>query len=100
MNYVDRPAWVQGFFYAHIAGGGVALLLSPVQLSARLRARAPRWHRSSGRVVLSAILVGGVAGLVLAPFNMAGPVGTAGFGLLAALWLTFADVVSWRDSAR
>lgn len=89
LNYVDRPAWVRGFFYAHIVGGGVALLLSPVQLSARLRARAPRWHRLSGRVVLSAILVGGVAGLVLAPFNVAGPVGTAGFGLLAVVWLAF-----------
>jgi uncharacterized membrane protein len=47
-------------------------------------------HRVVGRVVLVSIGIGGVAGLVLAPRSLAGPVGTAGFGLLAALWLTFA----------
>lgn len=90
LNYVNRPAWLRAFFYAHVIGGGIALLLSPVQLLARVRARAPRLHRMSGRIVLTAILAGGVAGLVLAPYNLAGPVGTAGFGLLAVLWVTFA----------
>lgn len=90
LNYVHRPSWLQAFFYAHIIGGGIALLLSPVQLSARIRARVPRLHRMSGRIVLTAIMAGGVAGLVLAPYNLAGPMGTAGFGLLAVLWVTFA----------
>lgn len=90
LNYVNRPSWLQAFFYAHIFGGAIALLLSPVQLSARIRARAPRLHRMSGRIVLTAIMTGGVAGLVLAPYNVAGPVGIAGFGLLAVLWPTFA----------
>jgi len=90
LNYVDRPAWVRTFLYIHMTGGGIALLLSPVQLSARIRARVPRLHRMSGRIVLCGIAVGGVAGLVLAPFNLAGPVGAAGFGLLAVLWLVFA----------
>lgn len=90
LNYVNRPAWLQAFFYAHVIGGGIALLLSPVQLSARIRARAPRLHRMSGRIVLTAIMAGGVAGLVLAPYNLAGLMGTAGFGLLAVLWVTFA----------
>jgi len=90
LNYVHRPSWLQAFFYAHVIGGGIALLLSPVQLSARIRARAPRLHRLSGRIVLTAIMAGGVAGLVLSPYNLAGPVGIAGFGLLAVLWPTFA----------
>ena len=89
-HYVDRPAWSRGFFFLHVAGGGLALLLSPLQLSARVRARAPRVHRVVGRVVLAAIAAAGVAGLVLAPSSLAGPVGTGGFGLLALLWLTFA----------
>jgi uncharacterized membrane protein len=90
LNYVHRPSWLQAFFYAHVIGGAVALLLSPVQLSARIRARAPRLHRLSGRIVLTAVMAAGVAGLVLSPYNLAGPVGIAGFGLLAVLWPTFA----------
>ncbi|GAA0224606.1 DUF2306 domain-containing protein [Cryptosporangium japonicum] len=86
-NYVDRPAVVQVFFYLHVVSGGTALLLSPVQLSALLRRRVPAVHRVVGRVTFAAIGVGGVAGAVLAPFNEAGPVGTAGFGLLALAWL-------------
>ncbi|EWC62992.1 putative membrane protein [Actinokineospora spheciospongiae] len=89
-NYADRPAWLRLCLYAHMTGGGLALLLSPIQLSTRVRARTPRLHRSAGRVVLVAIAVGALTGLLLAPHNLAGPVGTAGFGLLALLWLTFA----------
>jgi hypothetical protein len=47
-------------------------------------------HRAVGRVVLGSIAIGGLAGLVLAPQSLAGGVGTAGFGLLAVLWVTFA----------
>src|SRR3954453_11117995 len=89
-NYVDRPPVVLAAFYLHVASGGLALLLSPIQFVARLRARAPRVHRAVGRVTLASIAVAGVAGVVLAPHSLAGPVGTAGFGLLAVLWLVFA----------
>ena len=89
-NYADRPLWAQVAFYVHIVGGGTALLLSPLQFAARLRRRAPRVHRTIGRIVLVSIGLAGVAGLVLAPMSLAGAVGTAGFGALAALWLGFA----------
>jgi uncharacterized membrane protein len=89
INYADRPAVVQLAFYLHISFAGLALLLSPLQFATRLRTRARRVHRAVGRVVLGAIAIGGLAGLVLAPYNVAGPVGTAGFGLLALLWLGF-----------
>ena len=89
-NYVDRSAAVQLAFYLHIGFSGLALLLSPLQFLGRLRARHLRVHRAVGRVVLLSIAIGGAAGLVLAPHNLAGPVGTAGFGLLAVLWVTFA----------
>ncbi len=89
-NYADRPPWVQVAFYLHVICGGLALLLSPLQLSARLRSRTPRTHRTCGRITLTAITIAGIAGLAMAPFNMAGPVGTAGFGTLALLWTTFA----------
>lgn len=89
-NYADRPGWAQVALYTHVAFAGLALLLSPLQLSARIRARAPRLHRLVGRVVLVSIVLGGTAGLVLAPMNLAGPIGTAGFGSLAVLWVAFA----------
>ena len=90
VNYASRPSWVRTAFAAHVAFGGLALLLSPVQLSGRVRARVPRLHRVLGRVVLASIVVAGTAGFLLAGVNSAGPVGTAGFGALAVLWVTFA----------
>lgn len=89
-NYAPRPGWVRAAFGVHVVFGGLALLLSPVQLSARLRARAPRLHRVSGRVVLVSIVLAGLAGFLVAWVNVAGPVGTAGFGTLAVLWVGFA----------
>jgi uncharacterized membrane protein len=89
-NYADRPAAIQAAFYAHVVGGGLALALSPLQFIARLRDRAPRTHRVVGRLALGSIVVGGLAGVVLSTTSLAGPVGTAGFGLLGVLWVAFA----------
>ncbi|HWM02671.1 MAG TPA: DUF2306 domain-containing protein [Actinophytocola sp.] len=89
-NYAPRPGWMHHVFAAHIVFAGVALLLSPVQLLNRVRVRVPRLHRLVGRIVLASILVAGAAGLLLAGVSAAGPVGTAGFGALAVLWVTFA----------
>ena len=92
VNYAPRPGWVPIAFYTHIVFGGLALLLSPVQLSSRVRARVPRLHRVNGRVVLVAIALAGTAGFLLSWFNTAGPIGTAGFGTLAVLWVVFAGL--------
>jgi uncharacterized membrane protein len=89
-NYVERSAVIRSAFYLHIGFGGLALLLSPFQFATRLRTRAPRVHRAIGRTILVSIAIAGVGGLILAPHNLAGPVGTVGFGLLAVLWVTFA----------
>lgn len=90
LNYVDRPGWVQAAFYLHIAFGGIAMLLSPIQLSSRIRRRRPVVHRAAGRVVFVVIVVAALAGATLAPFSEAGRVGFAGFGLLAVAWLASA----------
>ena len=92
LNYAPRPGWVRVAFYTHIVFGGLALLLSPVQLSSRMRARGPRLHRVNGRIVLVAIALAGTAGFLLSWFNTAGPIGTAGFGTLAVLWVVFAGL--------
>jgi len=86
-HYADRSSGLQLALLLHAGAGGLALLLSPLQFAARLRDRASAVHRAVGRVVFGAIAVAGTAGLVLAAHSLAGPVGTAGFGLLASLWL-------------
>ncbi|KRD41219.1 hypothetical protein ASE38_16480 [Cellulomonas sp. Root930] len=85
--YVDQPAAVRAAFYVHVVGGGLALLLGPWQFWAGLRRRLPRVHRWTGRTYLTAVGVGGVASLVMAPFNSVGFVGFFGFGTLGVLWL-------------
>jgi uncharacterized membrane protein len=89
-NYVQRSPLIRVALYVHIIFGGLALLLSPLQFVARLRAAVPRVHRVTGRIVLGSIGLAGVAGAILSTTNLAGPIGTAGFGALALLWLGFA----------
>lgn len=98
-NYADRPAPVRVAFYLHVVFGGTALLLSPLQFAARLRRRRPSVHRATGRVILGSIAVAGTAGFVLSWYNLAGPIGTAGFGTLAVLWVTFA-AAAFRTARR
>lgn len=86
-NYAVRPPVIQAAFYVHVVGGGLALACSPLQFIARLRDRSPRVHRAVGRVALASIILGGLAGVVLSTTTLAGPVGTAGFGLLGVLWI-------------
>jgi uncharacterized membrane protein len=71
----------------HVLGGGSALLLGGAQFSTRLRTRAPRLHRWSGRVYLTLVLIGGIGGAVLATHAAGGFVARTGFMLLALLWL-------------
>jgi hypothetical protein len=78
-----KPFWL----VAHVAGAATALLVSPLQLMGALRRGAPRLHRWLGRVYVVGCTLGGVAGLPLALGSAAGPVATAGFGLLALAWL-------------
>jgi len=73
--------------WVHIAGGGSALLLGPLQLSRRLRARRVALHRALGTTYLAAVLAAGLAGFALALVSEGGVVAHAGFGALAVAWL-------------
>ncbi|WP_136439211.1 DUF2306 domain-containing protein [Pacificoceanicola onchidii] len=73
--------------YAHIGLAPVALALMPFQFSTRFRMRRPALHRWMGRVYALAIVLSGVAGLVLAAGTVFGPVAGWGFGILAVLWV-------------
>ena len=83
------------FLFIHIAGAVTALLLGSLQFIPALRRGCARPHRWIGRIYVLGCLVGGGAGLVLAPGSFAGPVATAGFGGLALLW-TAVTLAGWR----
>ena len=73
--------------YAHVFGGGIALLLGPFVLSTKFRKRNLNLHRWMGRVYLVCVLASGIAGLFLSSLTMGGPPAQIGFAMLAVLWL-------------
>ncbi|MEI2653138.1 MAG: DUF2306 domain-containing protein [Microthrixaceae bacterium] len=100
-NYVDRPGWLQVAFYVHVCLGGLAMLTAPVQLSSRVRRRAPRLHRVAGRVGIASILVRGDRRCgPVAVLGRPGVVGFAGFGLLAVAWGSQCALASYRTIRR
>ena len=89
-NPLGRP-WL----LIHIAGAATALLVSPLQLVRRWRARGDLLHRWAGRVYAAGCLVGGAGGLVSAFGSTAGPVAATGFATLGVIWLA-ATAQGWR----
>lgn len=83
---------------AHLGGGGVSLLLGPWQFLTGVRGRFRALHRWSGRVYGLTVVVGGVAGLLLATVAQTGLVARLGFTGLAVAWL--ATLVMGVRSAR
>jgi uncharacterized membrane protein len=98
-HYAEQGDVVAMAFLVHVVAGGLALLLSPLQIAARVRARVPRLHRVAGRVMLAAIAVAGSTSLVIVPFDTAGPVGTVGFGVTGIVWL-FCAAAAFRAIRR
>lgn len=98
--YAGVSPLVQAAFYLHIAGGATALILGPFQFSRRLRGRFTGAHRATGRVYITAVWLGAIGGLVIAPFNSAGVIGIAGFGLLAIFWFLTATLAYRHARAR
>jgi len=101
-----RSPFVQTLFdektlraFGHLLGGGTALLAGAFQFNATLRNRRPGLHRLLGKVYLSAVLIGGLSALFLAPSSSGGMTAHLGFGLLAAAWLTTSAVAYQRARA-
>ncbi len=93
----QKTPWAIGL---HMLGGLVAIVTGAFQVNARLRARRIELHRLLGRVYVIAVLVGGVAGLVLSFSSFGGPVTHAGFGLMAVLWLVSTGMAYHRIRQR
>ena len=71
----------------HFLGSAVALAVGPFQHNQRIRSRHLALHRWLGRIYVIAVLVGGVAALMLATVSEGGLPTHVGFGLLGTLWL-------------
>jgi len=84
-----------GVLTMHAGLAATALILGPLQFFAAIRTRHPRWHRRIGTTYVVCCLGGSLAGLALALGSTAGPIATAGFGLLAIAWL-LATANAWR----
>jgi hypothetical protein len=72
-------------FPLHMLAGGLALIVVPAALFARLR---PRWHRTAGRIAAVVVLVAGVTAVPVALVAPVTPVSAAGFTAQALTWLT------------
>lgn len=72
---------------AHLAGGGVALIVGALQFSQRLRRNHLNWHRWMGRIYLLSVAVGGTAAFHVALTTPGGPPAQFGFAMLAIAWL-------------
>lgn len=83
----------------HVIGGAVVLLTGALQFWPGLRTGYRDFHRWIGRLYLTFVLIGGIGGLILAPFSGGGVVAHFGFGMLAVLWL-FSGARAWQAILR
>lgn len=72
----------------HFYGAGIALALTPFQLSKKLRQKSKSIHRSIGLLYVICVLIGGISGLLMGINAEGGWVAKLGFSSLAVLWLT------------
>ena len=88
-NFVAHSVGIYTYAFASV----VALVLGPLQLSARLRQKHTNIHRWFGRTYLGVgVLVGGLSGLYMSQYAFGGPMARFGFAALALLWL----YTGWR----
>ena len=89
-----RPQFVINLFATaptaislHLGGGIVAIITGAFQLNSRLRSKYLSAHRCLGRLYVLAVIIGGIAGFVLALNSFGGIVTHFGFGLMAVFWV-------------
>lgn len=97
-NVIANP-FADPWLVGHVGGAATALLIGAFQFLPRVRARMPAVHRWLGRIYVLGCTIGSIAGLILALGSTAGPVATAGFGLLALLWGP-ATLYGWQLARR
>lgn len=86
---------IPGVLAIHAIGGAIALVLGLIQFQRIAKFLPAKSHRYLGRIYAVAVLVSGVAGLLMALRSEAGVLAQTGFGLLALSWLVTL-VWAWR----
>jgi len=83
----------------HVAGGMLALLTGPFQLSKAFRNANRRAHRVMGRIYAGGVAVGAVCALVLASTTalVVGWAYALSLHVLAGVWLT-STILAWRTA--
>ncbi|VAW44090.1 hypothetical protein MNBD_GAMMA02-1155 [hydrothermal vent metagenome] len=71
----------------HFIAGGLALALTPFQLSQKFRNLSKNLHRTVGMFYVLCVLIGGITGLIMALNASGGWVAKLGFFNLAVAWL-------------
>jgi uncharacterized membrane protein len=93
LPHVPFPAEIDNFVHrrlalsVHALGGGIALLVGPLQFVPRFRESNWNRHRVLGWIYCGAVLLGWCASLWIAPHSQTGWVASAGFLTLGAGWL-------------
>jgi len=95
VEFQSRFAEYPLFAASHVLGSGLALGIGGFQFLGGLRNRHLVLHRWLGRTYLTAVLFGGVGGLVMAVQADGGLAGRTGFFLLDVVWL----VSGWQAYA-
>lgn len=80
-----NPFWQAGF-YVHIILGGLALLIGWVQFSSWIRSRSLPFHRLTGKVYVTAVLLSAVSGFYIAFYASGGLPAKLGFMTLSCVW--------------
>ena len=75
-------------FFLHIIPGAIALLTGWSQFSRRIRNKNLNFHRTLGKIYLTAVAISGLSGFYIALFATGGLVAAMGFIALAIGWLS------------
>jgi uncharacterized membrane protein len=93
LGAVLHPAMKENFkthpigIYLHIFPSLIALTIGPFQFSDNIRLNNIHLHRNLGKVYFIAVLIGGIAGLIMSIYSYGGAVSHFGFGILSILWI-------------
>lgn len=98
-SVIDNTTFWKPLLIVHAASAGVALLIGAFQFLRSIRVQRPNVHRWIGRAYVTACIIGGLSGGVVALTSAAGTLAQVGFLALAVLWLLM-TWAGWQAALR